>query len=93
MVTEDSKKYVSEIVWLPTYIVIAIVGLVAFRNPAVSTITIFFSIILVRILLELVYRVIFGPKRLNIRNGIIAFICQILVFGGLVLWLQQHETI
>ena len=86
MENETSNKYVSEIVWLPTYAAIIILVLGSIENSVVATLTLLVALIGSRMLLELIYRIIFSDKRLRIRTGIIAFLCQVLVLTALISW-------
>ena len=86
MENETSNKYVSEIVWLPTYAAIVILVLGSIENSAVATLTLIAALYGSRMVLELIYRIIFGDQRLLIKTGVIAFLCQVLVLTAFISW-------
>ena len=81
MGTSTSNKYISEIVWLPTYLVIIIIFNGNIHNSMVVTITVIPTLIITRMLLEFMHRVILEERRLYIKNQLIAFISQIVMWG------------
>ena len=81
MGTSTSNKYISEIVWLPTYLVIIIIFNANINNSIVVTITVIPTLIITRMLLEFIYRVTLEERRLYFKNQLIAFISQIAMWG------------
>ena len=76
-----SNKYVSEIVWLPTYLVIIITLAASINSSIVVTITVIPTIIITRMLLEIIYRITFEDRRLYFKNQLMAFVSQIIIWG------------
>ncbi len=84
MENDDNKKYVSELVWLPTYLVIAILILGNIESGIIKTIAMFVALIGTRMILEFLYRLAFKERRLHLKTGIIAFLCQVMAWGGII---------
>jgi len=79
-------KYVHEAVWLPTYAALVFFVLSTVRNSNVATLVGIVSTIVCRMILEFLYRVAFGDERLTVRIGLLAFVSQLVVWGGLLVW-------
>ena len=79
-------KYVHEAIWLPTYAVVALVVLGTVKNSNIATLVIIVSLMACHMLLELVYRLVFGDARLTVRIGLLAFTSQLVVWGGVLGW-------
>jgi hypothetical protein len=88
----DNQRYVAEIVWLPTYIGVAVLVLGGIDNSNLATATMLIAVIGSRMVLELIYRLVFGPARLRIRTGIVAFVCQALAWGLIWWWYIEHRA-
>ncbi len=86
----DDHRYVSELVWLPTYLMVAIFVFSRIDNPLIAVIAIFVVPMVIRIILEVMYSFLFGAKRLTLKIGVTGFLCQLAVWGGLVFWLDQQ---
>lgn len=79
-------KYVHEAIWLPTYAVVALVVLGTVQNGNVAFLVMIVSLTVCHMLLELVYRFVFGDERLTVRIGLLAFTSQLVVWGGVLGW-------
>jgi len=79
-------KYVHEAIWLPTYVVVALVFLGTVQNSGVATLVMIVGLIVCRMFLELLYRAAFGDERLTVRIGLLAFVSQLVVWGGVLGW-------
>ena len=86
MDSNTSHKYVSEVVWLPTYVAIIILVLGNVKSSGIATLTLLVALIGSRMILEFIYRIIFNEKRLLLKTGIMAFICQLLVWVTIIFW-------
>jgi hypothetical protein len=84
------RKYVSEVVWLPTYIGVGALVLGSVNNSYSIDAAIILSLIASRMLLELVYRIAFGDARLHWRVGAVAFASQLILWGALWAWYAQR---
>ena len=82
-------RYIHEVVWLPTYLVIALVVLGTVQNSAAVSVALFFSLVACRMVLELLYRIAFGDERLTTRIGLLAFGSQLVVWGLLLHWFLE----
>ncbi|MEJ2362444.1 MAG: hypothetical protein P8Z75_13700 [Gammaproteobacteria bacterium] len=82
----DTHKYVSEAVWLPTYIGVSIIVLTSINNSYLATILILVALTGTRILLEILYRFVFDKGRLHFKTGIIAFSCQLAGWLSVLWW-------
>ena len=80
------NRYVSEAVWIPSYLAIIFLILGNVKNSAVATLVMIFGLLMSRMFLELVYRMVFGDERLTLRIGVLAVGGQLLVWGGLLGW-------
>ena len=85
------RRYVSEAVWLPTYIGVAMVVLGTVSSSWVATLLVVAALIGCRLLLELLYRMVFGTARLEFRTGLIAFGSQIVVWALIWAWHAQRS--
>lgn len=83
-------KYVSEVVWLPTYLVLGAVTSAFFGSTAIGLVAVIIMLILCRMILELLYRIAFGDARLKWQVGAIAFTLQIVVWGALWAWFAEN---
>jgi hypothetical protein len=90
--TTQNLRYVSEFVWLPTYIGVAAIVFATVSGGTSATLALFAALLGCRVLLELLYRIVFGGARLTLRIGALAFGCQLLVWGGLIWWQIQLGT-
>lgn len=73
------RKYVSEFVWLPTYLGVVALALGSVSNSYLIDAAIIFAGIGSRILLELIYRIVFGDGRLRWQVGAVAFAAQVVL--------------
>jgi hypothetical protein len=85
-------RYISEAVWLPTYLAVGALLTAFIGGSAVSLIVIFISIIACRMVLEFLYRVAFGDVRLSWQVGAGAFLLQLLAWGALWAWFANKGT-
>lgn len=79
-------KYVHEAIWIPTYVVVAIIVLGTIQNSSVATVVMIVGLIACRMFLEVFYRVAFGDVRLTVRIGLLAFMSQLAILGGVLGW-------
>ena len=79
-------KYVHEAIWLPTYVVLALIILGTVQNSGAATSVIIVALIVCRMFLEMLYRAAFGDERLTVRIGLLAFVSQLVVWGGVLGW-------
>ena len=79
-------KYAHEAVWLPTYAALVLIVLGTIQNSNVATLVGIVSLIVCRMFLELLYRLVFGDERLTVRIGLLAFVCQLFVWGSVFGW-------
>jgi len=85
------RRYVSEAVWLPTYIGVAALVLSTVQSSAAATLLVVVGLIGCRLVLELLYRVAFGVTRLDWRTGLVAFGSQVIVWALLWGWHAQRS--
>ena len=83
-------RYVSELVWLPTYVAVCALTTALIDNSWVATLVTLFALIASRIVLEVLYRIAFGDSRLQLRVGILAFMSQVGAWGLLLVWFSRH---
>lgn len=76
------NRYITEAVWIPSYLAIVVILLTYIDNANIQTLAIIVALISARIIFELVYRIIFGDKRLTIRIGVFAVLGQLIAWGG-----------
>ena len=76
-----SNKYVNDVVWLPTYLSLILILITSIENDLVFALLLFPALITTRMILELVYRIIFNEQRLTLQNNIIALLSQAIVWG------------
>lgn len=81
--TPNNYKYVSDLVWLPTYLCVAVIVLGASGGGAMGTLYVLLALVGCRALLELIYRFTFGPERLHGAVGLIAFVSQLIVWAAI----------
>ncbi len=88
-VISPNNKYVTEVVWLPTYVgvVLLLVGALG-----VGAIEIFLGLVASRAILDLTYRIVFGERRHELRTKLIAFASQLVVWGLVWVWYAQRLT-
>ena len=79
-------KYVQEAIWLPTYVVVALISLGTVQNSGVATLVMIVALIVSRMFLELLYRAAFGDERLTVRVGLHTFVSQLVVWSGVLGW-------
>jgi len=79
-------KYVHEAIWLPTYLVVALLVLGAVQSAGAATVVIIVSLTVCRMLLELLYRAAFGDERLTFRIGLLALMSQLVAWGVVLGW-------
>ena len=79
-------KHVHEAIWLPTYAVVVLVVLGTVQNSNAASFVMIASLIACRMLLEFVYRLVFGDERLTVRIGLLALVSQLVIFGGVLAW-------
>jgi hypothetical protein len=90
MVTAATQyKYVSEVVWLPTYLAVSALTFGFFGNGPIAWGAVIFALIACRMTLELLYRIAFGDVRLRWHVGAIAFASQLLIWGLLWVWFAK----
>ncbi len=82
--------YMTEVVWLPTYIGVSLLLLSAFN---VGSIGIFAALIACRFFLELAYDIIFGTAKHELRTKLIAFSVQTVVWGVVWVWYAQRVAV
>lgn len=75
------NRYITEAVWIPSYLSIIVILLTYINNVNIQTLAIIISLISARIIFELVYRIIFGDKRLTFRIGVFAVAGQLIAWG------------
>jgi hypothetical protein len=92
MAIDHRYRYISEAVWLPTYIGIAALVLGTINNPALATAVGLASALVCRMLLELLYRIAFGETRLQLRIQLATFSLQLLVWILVWGWYVQRTT-
>lgn len=80
------NRFVSEAVWLPSYVAIILLVLGNVRNSTAATLLMFLGLVVSRMFLELIYRMAFGDERLSLRTGIFAVGGQVVVWGGFFAW-------
>ena len=80
----SNNKYVTEVVWLPTYISVFVLLL------GVGVVGTFLGLVACRAVLELTYRVVFGERRYELRIKLAAFASQLVVWGVVWAWYVQH---
>jgi hypothetical protein len=83
-------RYVSEVVWLPTYLSIGALVLLLIDNSTAATVVMLVTLIGCRLVLELVYRIVLGDARLQWREGTVAFASQLVVWGLVWAWYAQR---
>ncbi len=79
-------KYVHDVIWLPTYVVVALFVLGTVQNSNVATLVMIVSLIACHMFFELLYRFAFRDERLTVRIGLLAFVSQLVVWGGVFWW-------
>jgi hypothetical protein len=79
-------QYVHETVWLPTYLAIVLFVLGTVPNSTIATLVLIFGLVACRVVLELLYRMTFGDTRLTVRNGLLAFGSQLVLWGLFLGW-------
>jgi hypothetical protein len=84
------RKYISELVWLPTYLALAALVLSSISNSSLAAVVLIVGLIASRLVLELAYRFVFGDSRLQWRVGAAAFALQLMVWGAL--WALYAQT-
>ena len=93
MITAATQhRYVSEAVWLPTYLSVAALILGSFNSAAAASVAVAGALLGCRLVLELVYRFILGDARLQWCVGIVAFFSQLAVWGPFWFWFAQREA-
>jgi hypothetical protein len=83
------RRYVSEVVWIPTYIAIAAFVLGWVSNSWGATLALVTALVGCRAVLELLYRLVFGAVRLELRTGLAVFAYQVVVWGLIWAWHAQ----
>lgn len=84
-----TQDYMTEVVWLPTYAGVSLLLLSVFD---VGTIGIFAALITCRFFLELVYDLIFGAAKHELRTKLVAFASQVVIWGTVWVWYAQRVT-
>jgi hypothetical protein len=79
-------RYISELVWLPTYLGITAFVLGTINDSTIASVALLVSLVMTRMALELLYRIALGETRLEIKTGLIALACQVLVWGLIFSW-------
>ena len=92
LTTATQYKYISEAVWLPTYLGIGALVLGLIDNTAIATAVLIVALVVGRMVLELAYRIAFGDARLQWRIGAVAFGAQLAVWGSLAALYAQRGT-
>jgi len=87
--SRPERQYIAEVVWLPTYIAVGALVLGRINDSTVATAAMLVALVACRVVLELVYRVVFGNARLQLRTGVIALGCQMVVWGLAWFWYAQ----
>jgi hypothetical protein len=83
-------RYVSEGVWLPTYLSVAALVVALIDNGIVAMTVSVVALTGCRLVLELAYRFVLGDARLNWQVGVVAFASQLLVWGLVWTWYVQR---
>jgi len=93
MAIDHRYRYISEAVWLPTYIGITALVLGTINNAGFATVVGLISLLLCRIFLELLYRMAFGGARLQWRTQLATFGFQLVVWALVWGWYVQRTTV
>jgi hypothetical protein len=83
------RRYISEVVWLPTYLAISLLVLGIVDNSMVATLVLVVALICFRIALELLYRTVFGQTRVELKIGVVAFGLQVSTWALVWAWHAQ----
>lgn len=86
---QNNHKYVHELVWLPTYIAICLLVIGSTFGHWIGFILMPLILIVCRMILELLYRLVFGIDRLGPLVGVIAFASQTCVWTMLFIFLND----
>ena len=92
LTSATQNRLVSEIVWIPTYIVVAALGSGFFGSGAFGIVATIATLIACRFVLEFLYRLVFGDSRLHWQVGAIAFASQMLLWGAIWAWIAKRGT-
>jgi hypothetical protein len=85
-------RYVAEATWLPTYLAVVVLVLGVVENPALAAIALLLSLVLFRMVLELVYRLAFEDARLKLSTQLGAVGAQVVAWGLVWIWHVQRST-
>ena len=80
----QNTKLVNDFVWTPSYIGVATLCLGLYQGELVTLLIIILALMATRFVLEFIYRLIFGARRLQLSTGIITFVCQIVTWVGII---------
>jgi hypothetical protein len=93
MITAATQyRYVSETVWLPTYLSVAAMIWGSVENSNLAAVAVAAALIACRLVLELVYRIVLGDARLQWRVGVVALASQLVVWGFFWFWYAQRGS-
>lgn len=84
-------KYVQEAIWLPTYLVVALLVFGTVQGSATATVVMVVTLTACRMFLELLYRWAFGDERLTFRIGLLSLVSQLVVWGAVLGWYFQRS--
>jgi hypothetical protein len=92
MAVDHRYRYISEAVWIPTYVSVAVIVLGTINNANLATVVTLVSLVICHMVLELLYRIAFGESRLQLRTQLTAFGLQLVVWGLVWGWYIQRTT-
>lgn len=75
-------RYVSEAVWLPTYLSITALILGSVESTNLAMVSVAAALLGCRLVLEVVYRFVLGDARLQWHIGLLAFASQVAIWGA-----------
>ena len=85
-------RYVSEAIWLPTYLSIAALILGSVESTNLAMVSVAAALLGCRLFLELVYRFVLGDARLQWHIGLVALASQVAIWGTFWFMYSQRGT-
>ena len=82
---------VNEFVWVPTYFGTWLIIYGFNINSTLQFILAISSLFILRYILEVIFRIVFGVARLSKQVGVIAFLCQIIMWALVFGMLASHS--